>query len=320
MKRNLTGLFFGCLIAALTMGLQTMGAQTMGAQTKTAATCGGHGDRGTMLVSTDWLAQHLKDPNLVILAIGQQADYKEHIPGAISLPLDELSTKMEMGKLMLELPPIEQLHKALSEAGIHNDSHVVLYLSKDGVATMTRVYLTLDAVGLGARTSILDGGLKTWKSENRPVTEAVAAIKPGKLDLCPQSDVIAGMDYVRSNIRHPGVTILDARAEQFYTGQTAGKTHDGMDQRKGHIPGAGNLRYSSLFDDQGKFHSAEMLKTQFAAAGVKPGDKVVSYCHIGQQATVVYFAARYLGYDARMYDGSWDEWSAHEELPVEVSK
>jgi thiosulfate/3-mercaptopyruvate sulfurtransferase len=304
MKRNLSGLLLAGLIAAQAMG---------------AATCGGHGDGTTMLVSTDWLAQHLNDKNLVILAIGQVGDYKEHIPGAISLSLDELSTPMEMGKLMLELPPIEQLHKTLSGVGITNDSRIVLYLSNNGVQSMTRVYLTLDAVGLGARTSILDGGLKTWKSENRPVTAEATIVKPGKLDLCAQSDVIATMDYVRSNIRHPGVTILDARAEQFYTGQTAGKTHDGMDQRKGHIPGAVNLRFSSLFDDQGKFNSADKLKTQFAEAGVKPGDRVVSYCHIGQQATVVYFAARYLGYDARMYDGSWDEWSAHTELPVEVS-
>lgn len=298
------GLLFACLTAAHTMS---------------AATCGGHGDRNTMLVSTDWLAQHLKDKNLVILAIGQEADYKEHIPGASSMTLDELSTKMEMGKLMLELPPIDQLHKSLSGVGINNDSRIVLYLSKESVQTMTRVYLTLDAVGLGAQTSILDGGLKTWKSENRPVTGDAPAPKSGKLDLCARNDVIASMDYVRSNIRHTGVRILDARAEQFYTGQTAGKTHDGTDQRKGHIPGAGNLRYSSLFNDQGKFNSVETLKTQFLAAGVKPGDQVVSYCHIGQQATVVYFAARYLGYDARMYDGSWDEWSAHEEMPVEVS-
>ena len=310
MKRNRpTGLLFGCLPAALLIAAQAMNA----------ATCGGHGDRATMLVSTDWLAKHLKDPNLIVLAIGQEADYKEHIPGAISLPLDQMTTKMEIGKLMFELPPIEDLHKTLSGIGINNESRIVLYLTKDGVAAMTRVYLTLDAVGLGARTSILDGGLKTWKGENRPVTADVPAVKPGKLDLCARNDVIAGMDYVKSNMKHPGVAIVDARTEQFYTGQTAGQTHDGQSQRKGHIPGATNLRYSSLFDDKGKFNSVETLKAQFQAAGVKPGDQVVSYCHIGQQATVVYFAARYLGYDARMYDGSWDEWSAHQELPVEQS-
>ncbi|HEY1495543.1 MAG TPA: sulfurtransferase [Candidatus Solibacter sp.] len=304
MKRTSIGILFGCLITA---------------QTIAAATCGGHGDRATMLVTTDWLAQHLKDKNLVILALGPEADFKEHIPGAISARMDEFTTPMEMGKLMLELPPIDQLQKTLGALGITNDSRVILYLSNQGVASMTRIYLTLDAVGLGAHTSILDGGLKVWKSENRPVTSEIASIKPGKLELCPQSDVIALMDFVKSNINHAGVRILDARAEQFYTGQTAGKTHDGQDQRKGHIPGAGNLRFSSLYDEQGKFNPPDKLKAQFTEAGVKPGDKVVSYCHIGQQATVVYFAARYLGYDARMYDGSWDEWSAHAELPVEVS-
>jgi thiosulfate/3-mercaptopyruvate sulfurtransferase len=273
-----------------------------------------------MLVTTDWLSQHLKDKNLVILAVGQAADFKEHIPGAVNLPLDQITTPMEMGKLMYELPPVDELQKTFSGVGITNDSRIVLYLMSTNVQAMTRVYLTLDAVGLAPRTSILDGGLKAWKSENHPVTSEVAAVKPGKLDLCPQSDVIATLDFVKSNLQHPGVKILDARAEQFYTGKSAGRTHDGQEQRRGHIPGAGSLPYSTLINDQGKFNSPEKLKAQFAEAGVKPGDKVVSYCHIGQQATLVYFTARLLGYDARMYDGSWDEWSAHTELPVEVSK
>jgi thiosulfate/3-mercaptopyruvate sulfurtransferase len=290
------------------------------AQVLGAATCGGHGTPANMLVTTDWLAQHLKDKNLAILAVGQAADFKEHIPGAVALPMDQITTPMEMGKLMYELPPIEQLQKTFSGVGVANDSRIVLYLTGMSVQAMTRVYLTLDAVGLGPRTSILDGGLKTWKSENRPLTTEESVVKPRKLDLCPQSDVIATLDFVRANMKHAGVRILDARAEQFYTGERAGRTHDGQDQRKGHIPGAGNLPFNSLFDDQGRFHPLDKLKAQFSEAGVKPGDKVVSYCHIGQQATVVYFTARLLGYDARMYDGSWDEWSAHTELPVEVSK
>lgn len=302
-----------------TYGLSLLFAACLAAPGFAATTCGGHGSKATMLVGTAWLAEHLKDPNLVILWVGDGAEYnKEHIPGALPITLDNVATPMVMGQLMLELLPPEQLQKSFAAVGITNDSRIVLYTSKERLSAMTRVYMTLDAMGLGARASVLDGGFPAWKAENRPVTTEVRSVKPGKLDLCPQSDVIASADWVRANVRHPGAAIIDSRLERFYTGEAAGRNHDGSDQRKGHIPGAGNVPYSSLVDEKGMFLTADQLRQKFSGAGVKPGDRVVSYCHIGQQATVVYFVARYLGYDARLYDGSWEEWSSHADWPVET--
>jgi thiosulfate/3-mercaptopyruvate sulfurtransferase len=281
-----------------------------------SAACGGHGDKSTLLVSTAWLADHLHDQNLTILSIGQEADYhKGHIPGALYLSYDDIHLMEGPTKLTVELPPMAQLRDVFRKHGVSNDSHVVLYFATPRFASIaTRTYLTLDAMGLGSHTSLLDGGMPVWQSEGRPVTTEIRPVTAGKLEPCPQSDIIVELDYVRSNLRHPGVAIIDARAPEFYTGATIPQG-----KRAGHIPGATNLAYSTLLDGQGKLKSPEALQEQFRDAGIKPGDRVVSYCHMGQQATVVYFAARYLGYDARLYDGSWEDWSAHKELPAETS-
>jgi thiosulfate/3-mercaptopyruvate sulfurtransferase len=167
-------------------------------------------------------------------------------------------------------------------------------------------------MGLGARTSLLDGGFPEWQRGGRPVTKEVAAPQPGKLTPCPQADVLAELDYVKASLRRPGVDLVDARTPNFYSGETPGRN-----MRPGHIPGAVSVPFSSLVDEQTRFLPVEQLQKRFDAAGVKKGDRVVSYCHIGQQATVVYFVARYLGFDARLYDGSFEEWSRHAELPVE---
>src|SRR5262249_36675942 len=199
-----------------------------------AATCGAHGTKDTMLVTTEWLAGHLNDPNLVLLAIGDKAEYdKAHIPGAQFLPGDEFSTPMQDGQLMLELPPVDQLQKAFSSHGITNNSRIVLYMTRGTISPATRAYLTFDAVGLGAQTSILDAGFSVWKGEGRAVTDQVKAPKPGKLDLCLRDDVIASADYVHSNVRRQGVAIVDARLARFYAGEAAGRNHDGSSQRAG---------------------------------------------------------------------------------------
>ena len=113
-----------------------------------------------------------------------------------------------------------------------------------------------------------------------------------------------------------GVAILDARAARFYTGADAGQM-----PRAGHIPSAKNIPFSSLVQEStNKFQSVEVWRGLFAAAGVKPADSVTTYCHIGQQASLLYFVARYLGYEAHLYDGSFQDWSNRRELSVEKSE
>lgn len=274
-----------------------------------AGQCGGHGTRESMLVTASWLASHLKDANVVVLAVGDAKQYAEaHIPGSVFIEMQDVSTR---GDLTLELRPMADLAAAFARKGVNNDSRVVLYMTKDQATPTARVYLTLDAMGLGARASILDGGLPAWQAEGHPVTAEASQVKPGKLTPCPQTDVIASLEYVRSHLNSPEVRILDARDPQYYNGTTASRN------RFGHIAGSTNIPFSSLLDDHGKLKPAAALQQEFTAAGAAPGGHVVTYCHIGQQASLLYFVARYLGYNAQLYDGSWEEWAKHPELPAE---
>jgi thiosulfate/3-mercaptopyruvate sulfurtransferase len=268
-----------------------------------------------MLVTPKWLAEHLNDPNLVVIGVGQKSEYEQgHIPGAQFLDYPSVVLRIGAGQPnSVELPPMDQLAATFGALGVSNSSRVVLYMTKDAISQTTRVYLTLDAMGLGAQTSLLDGGFPAWQKDGRPVTTEVRAPKAAKLEPCAQSDVIADLEAVKGSLGKSGVRVVDARTPNFYSGETPGRN-----MRPGHIPGAASVPFSTLLDETtGTFKAPNVLRKQFEAAGVKTGDRVVSYCHIGQQATVVYFAARYLGYDARMYDGSFEEWSRHSELPVE---
>ena len=266
-----------------------------------------------MLVSPDWLASHLSDPSLVILEIGEAGGFEHnHVPGAQFLDYHAISTPMEMGKsLMLELPPIDQLVAVFEKLGVSNRSHIILYFRSDWVTPTTRVYWTLDYMGLGANTSILDGGYPAWRGANRPITSDVKPITPGKITAHPRPEIVANADWMSAHLSRPRTDIIDARANEYYTGTEGDGT-----PRKGHIPGATNLPYTSLVDGSDKFLDKDAIEKLFREAGIKPGDLVVSYCHIGQRATIIYFAAKYLGYTARMYDGSWEDWSKRKDLPI----
>ena len=268
--------------------------------------------RVPMLVTTEWLSQHLSDPSLVLLQIGEKSDFeKGHIPGAQFLEYDSISTPHGQG-LMLELPPVAQLVSVFENLGVSNRSHVILYFGTDRVTPTTRVYWTLDYLGLGDRTSILDGGLSAWRSAGKPVSTDNKRPPKGSIVPAPRKEIVADAPWVSSHLFQPSVTIIDARTPGFYTG----KESDG-NPRDGHIPGATNLSYLSVVNqDTYKFKPRDQLQALFSAAGLKPGNLMVSYCHIGQRATVLYFTAKMLGYQAKMYDGSWEDWSHRKDLPI----
>jgi thiosulfate/3-mercaptopyruvate sulfurtransferase len=251
----------------------------------------------------------------VILEVGDKGSYdKAHIPGAQFVVYMDTHVMKSAEGLTLELSPMADMVEVFGKAGVTSDSHIVLYASKSLDAQTARVYVTLDAMGLGAHTSILNGGTPIWQSEGRPVATEVRKVTRGKLEPCAQTDVIASLDYVRSNLHHAGVDIVDARLPDFYTGA---RIPPG--QRAGHIPGASNITFNTLVDEKGQLLSTDAIQAKFRAAGIKSGDRVVSYCHIGQQASLIYFVARYMGYDARLFDGSWEDWSRHSDLPAETS-
>lgn len=269
--------------------------------------------REAMLVSTQWLADNLDDPNLVILHVGSKDSYAEHIPGARFVTPTDIAITTDAQSL--EMLPEAELRLRLSGLGIGDRSRIVVYYA-DAVPQATRVVFTLDTAGLGDRTSLLDGGKAAWAREGRPLTIEVPTAHIGTLSpLKMKQGVIVDAEYVRANAGKPGISIIDARVAEFYTGAKPGgfnnKTH-----KLGHIPGARNVPIAVLTDEKMNVQSADAIRAAFEKAGVKPGDKLVVYCHIGQQATATLFAARTLGYDAVLYDGSFEDWSARD-LPVE---
>lgn len=270
--------------------------------------------RDRLVVSTAWLAEHIDDRNLVLLHVGERAEYDaRHIPGAQHIAMDDVSLPRTQGALTLQLPPLEELRDRLAARGISDDSRVIVYWGNDWVSPSTRIMLALDYAGLGDRASVLDGGMPAWIAAGGSTTNEVPVVRAGRLSPAPARDLIVTVDWVAQHVARPrqGHALVDARDPVYYDGVEASQG------RNGHIPSAVNVPFGELVDDAGRVASNEHLRQAFDRAGVKPGDVVVGYCHIGQQATAMLFAARLLGHEVRLFDGSMQEWARDASRPVE---
>src|SRR2546427_3638372 len=145
----------------------------------------------SLIVSTEWLGEHVKeDDSLVLLQVGERREYDaEHIPGAQFIQLSDISTPRGQG-LILELPAVDQLKATFEKLGVSDKSRVIVYFGKDWVTPTARVFMTLDYLGLGDRTSILDGGLPAWRAEGKPVTAELREPKPGHFTPAPNARLV----------------------------------------------------------------------------------------------------------------------------------
>ena len=261
----------------------------------------------SMLVPASWLAEHLRDPGLVVVHVAharQAAAFDSaHVPGARLLPYDRIAGDVD--SVAVELPTAERVRDAFAALGVGDDSRVVLVGDPMSAA---RAWMTLDWLGMGERAALLDGGLAAWRAGGHPLSrEREAAPAPGRLTARPRPDRVVDAAWVRARLADPRVALVDARPADEYTGADGGHRH----MLAGHIPGARNLYWERLIvsPQDPRFRPASELRALFEQAGAAPDRIVLTYCMVGMRASVTYFVSRLLGYDTRFYDGSWDDWS-----------
>jgi thiosulfate/3-mercaptopyruvate sulfurtransferase len=275
-----------------------------------------------MLVSTDWLAKHINDRDVFVIHVAADRKHYDdgHLPGARFLSSKEILTTRN--GVANELSDVADLKNAFEQLGVGDTGRIVIYGENSGLLA-ARVYFTLDYLGHGDRAALLDGGLEKWKAENLTVETRPVKTEPVKFTPRSRPDVVAGLDAVRDmsraaanvpRLEHSNVAIVDARPEEQYIGNQTG--------RSGHIPGAASVYWLNHLvsrENPAMRPLSELIKL-YEAAGLKAGQKVVTYCNTGMQASHSYFTLKYLGYDVTMYDGSFSEWSKAQGAPVATGK
>jgi thiosulfate/3-mercaptopyruvate sulfurtransferase len=270
----------------------------------------------SLIVTTEWLAEHLNDSNLVILHVGKKDDYdKAHISGARLFSLRGIIIDQNQQGILHELPEIDELEAVFRSAGVNDNSEIVIcYDNEMLVPLATRLYVTLDYIGMGDQVFILDGGLQMWREENRQISSEQPEIKEGNLKARLNEKLLVDVAWVNENLEDPDIVLIDCRPEEQYSG----REEDGHASRQGHIAGAINIPFFEVMSENPayRFKSFQELEQMFLDNGIKPGSTVVPYCGTGIWSCPIYFVARHLGYDTHFFDASFQAWSADENLTV----
>lgn len=262
------------------------------------------------MVASDWLSDHLSDPELRILDVRKTAVYKEgHIPNAISFDLSSISTVVKGVKGMLA--SIEKIERVFGEKGINNRNKIIIYGYTTGLVA-ARLFWVFDYMG-HKNISLLNGGWNNWTRENREVTQKTPEMKKRNYNASPDPQKIVTGEWIFENLDDHNLVILDVRSQDEFTGTEA------RSSRGGHIPGAVNLEWRKNLTQQGMIKSAVKLRNMFYKSQIKKGKEIVVHCQTGLRAAQSYFVLRLLGYDqVRLYDGSWEEWGNNTRYPVET--
>lgn len=263
------------------------------------------------IITAKELAKLSKDGNVVIVSARQTSDYsKKHIKGAVNIYHKDLYNTEGIPSM---LKSTDEIALIFGEKGITTDSKIVIYDNgKNKLAG--RLYWIFDYMG-AEDVKILDGHLKSWMKARKPVTTKATSITPTTFNANPNAEVYADMTYVKAHLNDPNVILVDVRSKDEF---------DGIDEdenitRKGHIPGALNLEYKEVLNEDETLKSKEELAELFTNAGITADKEIILYCASSVRAGIVYMVlTSILDYpNVKVYDGAFYEWNADSSNPIE---